>query len=374
MNIPFVDLKAQYLSIENEIQAAINDVISETAFIKGKYTAKFEDEFAKALNADYCIGVGNGTDAISLSLKAIGITHGDEVITAANSFIASSESITNAGGKVQFADCDKSTYTIDPVKIEEKITPRTKAIVVVHLYGQPADMDAINILAKRYNLKIIEDSAQAHFAEYKTELEGWKKIGTLGDASTFSFFPGKNLGAYGDGGAIITNNPAIEKTARMLANHGRISKYDHEFEGVNSRLDGLQAAILSVKLKYLATWTDKRRKVAAYYSEMLKDIPEITIPYVNEKTKPAWHLYVIQTKNRDGLSQFLNQNGIATGIHYPIALPNLKAYEYLGYKPQDYPVASNLQNKILSLPVFPELTKEQQDFIISKILEFHKKN
>lgn len=374
MKIPFVDLKAQYLSIENEIQAAINNVIQETAFIKGKYTAQFEDDFKNALNADYCVGVGNGTDALSLSLKAIGIKQGDEVITAANSFIASSESITNAGGKVEFADCDKNTYTIDPVKIEEKITSKTRAIVVVHLYGQPADMDAINKLAKKYNLKIIEDSAQAHFAEYNTDSDGWKNIGTLSDAATFSFFPGKNLGAYGDGGAIITNNKEIEKMARMLANHGRISKYDHEFEGVNSRLDGLQAAILSVKLKYLASWTDRRRKVAAYYSEMLKDIPEITIPFVNEKTKPAWHLYVIQTKNRDKLAQFLNQNGIACGIHYPIALPNLKAYEYLGYKPADYPIASSLQDVILSLPVFPEISREQQDFIISRIIEFHKKN
>ncbi len=374
MNIPFVDLKAQYLNIEKEIQTAINNVIKETAFIKGKYTAQFEKDFAEALNANYCIGVGNGTDAIALSLKAIGINNGDEVITAANSFIASSESITNAGGKVEFADCNKNTYTIDPIKIEEKINPRTRAIVVVHLYGQPADMDAINKLAIKYNLAVIEDSAQAHFAEYNTESDGWRKIGTLGDASTFSFFPGKNLGAYGDGGAIITNNKEIEKMARMLANHGRISKYDHEFEGMNSRLDGLQAAILSVKLKYLGSWTEKRRNVAAYYSEMLKEIPEITIPYVNKKTKPAWHLYVIRTKNRDELSQFLNKNGIATGIHYPIALPNLKAYKYLGYKPADYPVASNLQDNILSLPVFPELSREQQDFIISKIIEFYKKN
>ncbi len=374
MNIPFVDLKVQYKSIEKEIQTAINNVIQETAFIKGKYTAQFEKDFANALNADYCVGVGNGTDAISLSLKAIGIKNGDEVITAANSFIASSESITNAGGRVEFADCDKNTYTIDPLKIEEKINPRTKAIIVVHLYGQPADMDVINKLAEKHNLKVIEDSAQAHFAEYNTELDGWKKIGTLGDASTFSFFPGKNLGAYGDGGAIITNNKEIEKMARMLANHGRISKYDHEFEGVNSRLDGLQAAILSVKLKYLAEWTDKRRKVAAYYSERLNDIPEIIIPYVNEKTRPAWHLYVIQARNRDGLSHFLNQNGIATGIHYPIALPNLKAYEYLGYRPGDYPVASSLQDKILSLPVFPEISRKQQDFIISKITEFYKNN
>jgi dTDP-4-amino-4,6-dideoxygalactose transaminase len=371
MNIPFVDLKTQYLSIKEEIKGAINTVLENTAFIKGKAVKDFEIAFAKTIGVEHCIGVGNGTDALIIALKTLGLGAGDEVIVPANSFIATSEAVTAAGAKVVFVDNHPETYNIDVSKIEAAITSRTKAIIAVHLYGQPADMDGVTAMARKHNLYVIEDSAQGHLAEYKSKEHGWKKAGTLGDMATFSFYPGKNLGAYGDAGAIVTNNQEWAKKARMYANHGRISKYDHEFEGVNSRMDGLQGAVLGVKLKYLAGWTELRRKAAEYYSEKLKDIDEIAIPHVDySKYKPVWHLYVIRTKRRDELLSFIKNNGIAAGIHYPIALPNLQAYAYLGHKPEDFPVASKYQYQILSLPIFPEITHEQQDYVIEKIKEF----
>ena len=371
MNIPFVDLKAQYLSIKEEVDEVINTVLENTAFIKGKAVTDFEIAFAKAIGVEHCIGVGNGTDALIIVLKTLGVGSGDEVIVPVNSFIATSEAVTAAGAKVVFVDNHPETYNIDVSKIEAAITFRTKAIIAVHLYGQPADMDGVAAMARKHNLYVIEDSAQGHLAEYKSKEHGWKKTGTLGDMATFSFYPGKNLGAYGDAGAIVTNNEEWAKKARMYANHGRISKYDHEFEGVNSRMDGLQGAVLGVKLKYLQEWTELRRKAATYYSEKLKDIEEVATPQVNfEKYNPAWHLYVIRTKRRDELQTFLKGNGIAAGIHYPIALPNLQAYAYLGHKPEDFPVASKYQYQILSLPIFPEITHEQQDYVIEKIKEF----
>lgn len=371
--IPFVDLKLQYQSIKDEINNAISNVINDTAFINGKYVKSFEENFAKAHNAKYCIGVGNGTDAITIALKALGIGEGDEVITAANSFIATSEAITSAGAKVVFVDCLPNTYNIDASLIEDKITARTKAIIPVHLYGQPADMDKIKEIADKHGLYILEDSAQAHIAEYNSKNGGWKKIGTFGNAATFSFYPGKNLGAYGDGGAIVTNNDEVAKKARMYANHGRISKYDHEFEGINSRMDGIQGAILDVKLKYLSGWVDKRRYVAHQYDNLLKDVPEIVLPYVNPKSKHVYHLYVIRTPKREELKKFLGEKGISAGVHYPIALPNLSAYKYLGHIPDDFPNASKFQNEYLSLPIFPELTQGQIEYIVEIIKEFFKK-
>ena len=371
MNIPFVDLKAQYHSIKNEIDSALFDILENTAFIKGKAVTDFEQAFAEAIGVKHCIGVGNGTDALIIALKTLSIGPGDEVIVPANSFIATSEAVTAAGGKVVFVDNHPGTYNIDVSKIEPAITPKTKGIIAVHLYGQPAEMDSITTIAKKYNLFVLEDSSQGHLAEYKSENGGWAKTGTFGDMATFSFYPGKNLGAYGDAGAIVTNNDELAKKARMYANHGRISKYDHEFEGINSRMDGLQGAVLGVKLKHLAQWTELRRKAAKYYSEKLKEVEEITIPFVdNEKVKPVWHLYVIRTKKRNALLSFLKEKGISAGIHYPIALPNLQAYAYLGYQPDDFPVASTYQSQLLSLPIFPEITREQQDYAVEKIKTF----
>lgn len=365
MKIPFLDLTTQYLSIKSEIDAAIQNVVNETSFIKGKYVEEFERNFSEKLNAKYCIGVGNGTDALTIALRSLGVGKNDDVITVANSFVATSEAITNSGAKVTFVDCHPKTYTIDVSKIEEKITKKTKAIIPVHLYGQAAEMDEIIEIAKKNNLFIIEDAAQAHLTEYKHKI-----VGTLSDVSTFSFYPSKNLGAYGDAGAILTNNAKIANEAKMFANHGRISKYDHEFEGYNSRLDGIQGAILNVKLNYLAKWTSARRNAAHTYNKLLGDIEEIIIPYEASHVKSVFHLYVIRTKKRTELLTFLKRNGISAGIHYPIALPNLTAYKYLGYNKQDFPIASCYQDQILSLPLFPEITDEQIKYVVDKIKEF----
>jgi len=366
MNIPFVDLKSQYLTIKSEIDKAIAKVIFDTAFIGGKYVAKFEKEFADYCNVKYCVGVGNGTDALTISLKALGIGTGDEVITAANSFIATSEAITATGAKIVFVDCHPDYYTIDVSEIEERITEKTKAIIPVHLYGQPAEMDKIIRIAKNYNLYVVEDAAQAHGALYKG-----KKVGTFGDVACFSFYPGKNLGAYGDGGAIITNNEELAVKCRMLANHGRLEKYLHKIEGYNSRLDGIQAAILSVKLNYLDTWNKKRNLVAEYYLNNLT-LGQIKLPQKMRNVRHVYHLFVVQAEKRDELRKFLKENGISTGIHYPVSLPHQKAYEYLGYRPGDFPISEKLAETILSLPIYPELNESQLDYIISKVESFYK--
>lgn len=363
MKVPFVDLKTQYYSIKDEITQAIDNVINDTAFIGGTYAKKFEEEFANFCRSKYCVGLGNGTDALHVAMRALGIGHGDEVITPANSFIASSEAITMARAKVVFVDCNPDTYNIDVQKIQSVITERTKAILPVHLYGQPADMYALKNIAKKHKLFIIEDCAQAHGAEINGQ-----RCGTFGDIACYSFYPGKNLGAYGDAGAITTNSEELATKCRMIANHGRVKKYDHDFEGVNSRLDGLQGAILSVKLKFLKDWTDKRRTVAGLYAEYLKDC-EIVIPVVMDGVRHVYHLYVIRVKDREAVQSALKERGIATGIHYPIALPNLQAYKYLGYNFDDFPVATKYSKEILSLPIYPELQKNQIEYVCEHLIK-----
>lgn len=365
MNIPFVDLKSQYESIKKEIDNAISTVISQAAFIGGPHVKSFEEAFAKFCNMKHCIGVANGTDALYIAMKTLGIGKGDEVITAANSFIATSEAITMTGAKVVFVDINSQTYNIDAQKIEEKITPRTKAILPVHLYGQPVDMDPILSLAHKYDLKVVEDAAQAHGAVYKG-----RRIGSFGDMACFSFYPGKNLGAYGDAGAIVTSNEELALKATMFANHGRSDKYNHEIEGVNSRLDGLQAAILEIKLKYLPKWTEARRKNAYCYNKYLADTGLIT-PVEIENVIAVYHLYVVRIKKelRQKLQAHLQSKGISTGIHYPIALPNLKAYAYLNHTENDFPEASKAAQEIVSLPMFPELAEPQIKYITNVIKE-----
>lgn len=365
MNIPLVDLKKQYESIKQEIDSAISEVISKSAFIGGPYVNSFEQAFAAFCNVKYCIGVANGTDAIFVGLKALGIGQGDEVITAANSFIATSEAITMSGAKVVFVDSNPKNYNIDILKIEEKITSKTKAILPVHLYGQPADMDPILAIAEKHHLKVIEDAAQAHGALYKD-----RKVGSMGDVACFSFYPGKNLGAYGDGGAILTNNDELAHKARLFANHGRKEKYDHEIEGINSRLDGLQAAILSIKLKYLSQWNEKRKKNAYLYNELLRNL-SLGTPTEMEDVEAVYHLYVVRVekKARQALINYLKEQGIATGIHYPIALPNLQAYAHFKQKDQ-YPEATKASHEILSLPMFPELNESQISYIVEKVRKF----
>ena len=291
----------------------------------------------------------------------MGIGPGDEVITTALSWISTSETITQTGARVVFVDVDPDYYTIDVSKIEEKITNKTKAIIPVHLYGHPANMSKIMVIAKKYNLKVVEDCAQAHFAEWKGE-----KVGTMGIAGTFSFFPGKNLGAYGDAGCIITNDDDLAEKMRRFSAHGTLDKHDHEIEGINSRLDGLQAAILSVKLKYINGWTDLRIKHAESYSKLLLN-SGVEVPKIHSDAKHVFHLYVIRIDHRDELQNHLKENEISTGIHYPIALPYLKAYNYLGHTPEDFPVAYEYPNQILSIPIYPELKTNDQHIIIDTI-------
>jgi len=357
--IPFVDLKAQYNSIKEEIDEAIQNVINNTSFIMGEELKKFEEEFARFCDVKYAIGVANGSDALILALRACGIGEGDEVITVPHTFISTAEAISNVGGKVIFVD--------DVTKIEEKINKKTKAIIPVHLYGQPADMDPIMELAKKYNLKVIEDAAQAHGAEYKG-----KKVGSIGDVGCFSFYPGKNLGAYGDAGAVVANSEEIAEKIKLFRNHGRITKkYEHDIEGYSSRLDNLQAAILRVKLRHLTKWNNMRRRNAKKYNELLNNIGGITTPYEADYAKHVYHLYVIriEKEKRDKLREELKSKGIATGIHYPIPLHLQPAYNYLGYREGDFPVTEKASQEIISLPMFAELSDEQIGEI-TKILKF----
>ncbi len=368
MQIPLVDLRAQYVSIKEEIDAAIHAVISDTAFIGGPHLKTFEHEFAEFCGVKHCIGVGNGTDALFVALKVLGIGKGDEVITAANSFVATSEAITMAGARVVFVDINAETYNIDVDEIEEKINGRTRAIVPVHLFGQPADMIPILELSRKYDLKIVADAAQAHGSMYRG-----RSIASLADVASFSFYPGKNLGAYGDGGALVTDNQEWAERARMFANHGRAQKYNHQVEGMNSRLDGLQAAILSVKLKRLDEWTQLRRRNASLYSQRLKALGMPT-PVEIEDVRAVYHLYVIRVEAevRSKLQEFLDSNGVSTGVHYPIALPYLKAYKYLNHKVTDFREAFRASQEILSLPMYPELTEEQIEYVVERVAEFRK--
>ena len=365
MKIPFVDLKAQYLSIQSEIDTAIAQVINETAFIGGKYVENFERNFAAIYGVKHCISVANGTDSLYILLKMLGVGPGDEVITVANSWISSSETISQTGATPIFIDIDPDYYAINEQLIEKAITARTRAIVPVHLHGQACNIEAIVEIAKRHHLYVIEDCAQSHFSEFKG-----RRAGTIGDAGSFSFYPGKNLGAYGDAGCIITNNDELALKVRMYARHGALKKHQHQIEGINSRMDGLQAAILDAKLPHILKWTDLRIKNAGLYDKHLAGIEDIILPKVRPDTKHTFHLYVIRTGRRNQLAEFLKENGIETAVHYPVALPNMKAYEYLGHSPADFPIASQFQDEILSLPLFPELTEQQIIYVAGKIREF----
>jgi len=355
LGIPLVDLRAQYESIQHEIDTAIAAVLRESAFIGGRFVSEFEAAFARYCGTAHCVGAANGTDALFIALKTLGIGSGDEVITVANSFVATAEAIGLTGARVVFVDIDPATFTIDVKQLEAKITDRTKAIVPVHLYGQPADMDAILAIARARGIRVVGDAAQAHGAFYNDQ-----PIAKLADITCFSFYPGKNLGAYGDAGALVTDNEEWAVQARMFANHGRTRKYDHAFEGINSRLDGLQAAILSVKLRHLDDWTERRRMNARLYDEALRDAGVIT-PAEPAAVKSVYHLYVVRVPDgrRDGLQQRLRADGIHTGIHYPIALPFLKAYRHLGHAGAEFPASLQASAEILSIPMYAELTAEQ---------------
>lgn len=357
MKVPFVDLKAQYLSLKDEFDAAVAKVMSETAFIGGRYAAAFENEFAEYLGVSHCVAVANGTDAIEIALKSIGVEPGDEVLLPANTFIATAEGVSNIGAKPVFVDIEPDFYNIDPERIEEKITPQTKAIIAVHLYGLPAEMDEILQIARKHDLKVLEDSAQAHGATYKGQ-----KIGSFGDAATFSFYPSKNLGAFGDAGAIVTNDAATADRARLIANHGQAAKNRHSIIGRNSRMDGIQAAVLSVKLPHLESWLEARRANAAIYDKLLRDTG-LPLPTAPEYSRHTYHLYVVQVPDRDAVQAKLSDAGIETGTHYPTALPFMEAYAYLGHQPSDFPVAHSQMGRILSLPMYAELTGKQIEYV-----------
>lgn len=363
--VPFVDLHAQYLTIKDEIDDVIGDVIRDSSFIRGPYVDKFEADFAKMMERKYCVSCANGTDSLYIAMKALGVQPGDEVIAPAHSWISTTETITQAGGKVVFCDTDKDTFTIDPKCIEEKITSRTVGIIPVHLYGQPADMDPIMALAKKNGLWVLEDCAQAHLARYKGKL-----VGTFGHVASFSFYPGKNLGAMGDAGAVLTNDEHLATKMAMFSRHGGLTKGDHQIEGINSRMDGLQAGILSVKLRYLPQWTGLRQRCAEGYSELLGQLPYVEIPKVAGCFAHVWHLYVIRCPARDKLSRHLAAEGIQTVINYPVALPFLPAYSRYGHIPEHFPNAFFNQSRILSLPLFPEMTDNQREYVISTIANF----
>ena len=364
--IPFVDLKAQYKVIEAEVKAEIDKVLAQANFILGEPVAKFEEAFAKFCSVKYALGVASGTDALHLALRVLDIGAGDEVITAANTFIATVLAISYSGASPILVDVDRETYNIDLKKLEGKITPKTKAIIPVHLYGRPMDMDALGVIANKYNLNIVEDACQAHGATWKD-----KKVGSFGDLGCFSFYPGKNLGGYGDGGAVVTSDEELYQKLKMIRNYGSSKKYYHDTIGYNSRLDTIQAAVLGVKLKYLEGWNSKRLANARLYNQKLKNIGDLVLPGIDQDNLSVFHLYVIQTRKRDELLQYLKENDVHCGIHYPVPIYSLDAYSSLGLKGENFPVTEELSKQIVSLPMYAELGEEQINNVANLIKKFY---
>jgi dTDP-4-amino-4,6-dideoxygalactose transaminase len=362
--IPFVDLKAQYLSIKDEIDAAINRVIMNSSFIGGEEVRRFEENFGRWLGVSHFIGCANGTDSIEILLKAMGIGVGDDVIVPALSWISTSEAVSAVGATPVFVDIHPEYYTINEDLIEQAVTSKTRAIIPVHLYGQPCDMTRIMDIAHRHDLKVLEDCAQAHGATWRGQ-----KVGTFGHCSSFSFFPGKNLGAYGDAGGMATNDPDLARLARMIANHGQLKKHEHLIEGRNSRLDSIQAAILDVKLKYLDLWNNYRKTASMKYGDLLGDTV-VVLPSNRMNSNHVFHLYVIQTQHRNRLKDHLEISGIQSFIHYPVPLPALPCYKYMGYDKNVYKVALSFTERNLSIPIFPEITDCQIETIAAQISNF----
>jgi dTDP-4-amino-4,6-dideoxygalactose transaminase len=364
MKIPFVDLQAQHRAIKDQVEAALSGVIGQGDFILGRAVTEFEQAFADYCQAGYAVGVDSGYSALKLALLAYNVGPGDEVITAANTFIATALAISNCGAKPVFVDIDPDTYNIDPEQIEAAITPRTRAIIPVHLYGQPADMDPIVGIARRHNLLLIEDAAQAVGARYKG-----RRIGSIGHAAGFSFYPSKNLGAFGDAGAVVTNDSAVADKVRLLRNVGQRVKYHHEVKGFNHRMDSIQAAVLRVKLPHLDGWNAARQQAAATYARFLAGLPVVT-PAAPDEVEHIYHLYVVRLENRQELQDCLYDAGVATGLHYPLPIHLQPAYQELGYKRGDFPVTEAYAETILSLPMFPEITDKSVAYIANLIRTF----
>lgn len=364
MNVPFVDLRSQYRGIEKEIDASIKNVIENADFILGQELEQFEKEFAQYCDVQFAVGLDSGTSALELALRVYGIGPGDEVITVANTFIATASAIAFTGARPVLVDIDPQTYNIATSNIASVITKRTRAIIPVHLYGQPADMDPIMEIAKKHNLIIVEDACQAHGALYKG-----RKVGSIGNIGCFSFYPAKNLGAFGDGGILVTHDKEIAERVRMLRNYGQQEKYKHLFIAYNRRLDTLQAAVLRVKLKYLENWNESRRNHAGLYGKLLSG-NNLLLPLEAKNARHVYHLYVVRAAKREALQKHLKNNGIATGIHYPIPVHEQPAYQYLGYKKGDFPISEAYAEQILSLPMYPELTEEQIAYVAKAIKGF----
>jgi len=365
MKVPFLDLKAQYNSIRDEIATALQQVLDNTAFAGGPFVKKFEEEFASFCTCEFAIGVGSGTTALWMALSSLGIGQGDEVITTPNTFIATAEAISFCSAKPVFVDIDECTYNMNPDLLESVITPKTKAIIPVHLYGQMADMDSIMQIARAHQLFVIEDACQAHGAEYKG-----RRAGSIGDVGCFSFYPGKNLGAYGEAGAIVTNNAELAEKMRMFRDHGQARKYYHSMIGWNARMDGFQGAVLSVKLKHLPSWNDARRKNAQLYDELLANVDSVITPTEADYAKHVYHIYAMCTKNRDSVISALAEKDIFCGIHYPVPIHLQEAYKFLGYRTGSFPVAEKCADELVSLPMFPELGREHIEAVVEEINRF----
>lgn len=367
MNIPLLDLKAQYYSIKEELRASVEQVLESGQYIMGPFVKKFEEEIADYCNTKYAIGVANGTDALLLTLDALGIGSGDEVITTPFTFFASSEVISKVGATPVFVDIDPLTYNIDVNKIEDAITEKTKAIIPVHIFGQPVNFGAIKEIADKYNLHIVEDACQAIGSKYKG-----RQAGSLGIAGCFSFFPTKNLGGYGDGGIVVTDDEQLAQKIQVLRVHGSNPKYYHSMVGYNSRLDALQAAMLSVKLKYIDAWNQKRAEKANFYNIILKDTP-LVLPFCEEENQHVYHLYIVQTDYRQELMDYLKEHGIDTGVYYPVPLHLQEVYNNLGYKKGAFPISEQMAERTFALPLFPEISNKQQEYVAEKIKMFYKK-
>ena len=362
MHVPFLDLKAHHDSMRGELETAIREVMDSNAFAGGPFVAKFEQDFATYCGAADAIGVGNGTDALWLSMLALGIGAGDEVITVPMTFMATAEAISHCGAKPVFVDIDERTYTLDPDLLERAINPRTKAIIPVHLFGQAADMDAILEIARRRGLPVIEDACQAHGAEYRG-----RKAGSIGTAGCFSFYPGKNLGALGEAGAVVTNNEELRNKIQMLRDHGQAKKYHHALIGWNARMDGIQGAALRVKLKHLDRANEARRANARFYDQHLADVEEVILPTEAEYARHVYHLYVVRMQDRDRVLQAMANRGIACGIHYPIPVHLQEAYRFLGHRKGSFPVAERCAEEFLSLPMYPELSTTQMGAVVHEL-------
>jgi dTDP-4-amino-4,6-dideoxygalactose transaminase len=365
MNIPFLDLKIQYRQIEAELKPILEEIMAGGAFIGGAPVAAFEEEFAAFCRARHCVGLNSGTDALRFALMAVGVKSGDEVITVPHTFIATTEAISQAGATPVFVDIDPDTCCIDVEQIPRRITSRTRAILPVHLYGQPADMDPVLEIARKHHLAVIEDACQAHGALYKG-----RPVGSMGVAGCFSFYPGKNLGAFGDGGAIVTDDERLAQIFRMLREHGQSRKYYHDMEGYTGRLDAIQAAVLRIKLKHLTQWNQARRAHAAAYTQLLAEIPGVAVVKEADFAQSVFHLYVILVDDRDGLQAFLTERGVGTGLHYPLPLHLQKAYARMGFRKGDFPVSERTAERLLSLPMYAELTREHVEYVADCIRDY----